>query len=58
MPQVSVRFYAELNDFLPEKQQGKQLSVELDRRTSIKDMLEALGVPHTCLLYTSDAADE
>jgi uncharacterized protein with PIN domain/sulfur carrier protein ThiS len=47
MPQVSVRFYAELNDFLPEKQQGKQLSVELDRRTSIKDMLEALGVPHT-----------
>ena len=40
MPHVSVRFYAELNDFLPENQQGKQLSVELDRRTSIKDMLE------------------
>ena len=47
MPQVSVRFYAELNDFLPADQQGKQLRVELDRRTSIKDMLEALGVPHT-----------
>ena len=47
MPLIHFRFYASLNDFLPLKRQGSGFSIELDRRTSVKDMIEALGVPHT-----------
>jgi uncharacterized protein with PIN domain len=47
MSRVCLRFYAELNDFLPPTLRGTQISHELGRRTSIKDMIEAFGVPHT-----------
>jgi len=41
------RFYEELNDFLPAAQRKVEFEHQFDRRTSIKDMIESLGVPHT-----------
>ncbi|MCW5882693.1 MAG: Mut7-C ubiquitin/RNAse domain-containing protein [Anaerolineae bacterium] len=46
MPQVTFRFYAELNDFLP-LQRGRDVAYRFARRASVKDAIEALGVPHT-----------
>jgi uncharacterized protein len=43
---VSFQFYAELNDFLPRRQRLSTINYELKERTSIKDTIEALGVPH------------
>lgn len=43
----SIRFYEELNDFLPLARRKIPFSYEWRRRASIKDMIEALGVPHT-----------
>ncbi len=41
------RFYEELNDFLPPEQRKVEFEHRFDRRASIKDMIEAVGVPHT-----------
>ena len=41
------RFYAELNDFLPPSRRQQCFSHTFFHRGSIKDMIEALGVPHT-----------
>lgn len=44
---VSMRFYAELNDFLlPEKKQVSFSHCFLGR-PAVKDLIESLGVPHT-----------
>ena len=43
----SIRFYEELNDFLAPERRKVCFSHEFQRRASIKDMIEALGVPHT-----------
>jgi len=40
------RFYEELNDFLPPGLRKAAFTHEFQRRASIKDMIEALGVPH------------
>ena len=42
-----MRFYEELNDFLPLARRKVQFVHEFRRRASVKDMIEALGVPHT-----------
>ncbi len=42
----SVRFYAELNDFLPPARRAREIPCETDR-TSVKDLIERFGVPHT-----------
>lgn len=42
-----MRFYEELNDFLPPARRKVRFIHEFQRRASIKDMIEALGVPHT-----------
>lgn len=47
MDHVTVRFYAELNDFLPRERRQVPITYPLARRTSIKDLIESLGVPHT-----------
>jgi uncharacterized protein with PIN domain len=47
MSRICLRFYAELNDFLPPGLRGVDIHHEFERRTSIKDMIEAFGVPHT-----------
>jgi len=47
MSYVALRFYAELNDFLRDTQKQTRFKIELNRRTSVKDLIESLGVPHT-----------
>ena len=44
---VTLRFYEELNDFLPEKKKKKRFEHNFIDRTSVKDLIESLGVPHT-----------
>lgn len=39
-------FYAELNDFLPRHKKRVRIAHSFAERASIKDMIEALGVPH------------
>jgi uncharacterized protein len=43
---VSVRFYGELNDFLPAAHRQATLVCGLESSASVKDLVEALGVPH------------
>lgn len=47
MKQASIRYYAELNDFLPPERRGRLTAYSFDVSGSVKDMIEALGVPHT-----------
>jgi len=47
MSHVALRFYAELNDFLRDAHKQTRFKIELNRRTSVKDLIESLGVPHT-----------
>jgi hypothetical protein len=47
MKRVDVRFYAELNDFLPRWRRKRPTTCYFDVSGSVKDMIEALGVPHT-----------
>jgi hypothetical protein len=60
MSRISLRFYAELNDFLPPPLRGADIDHEFGRRASIKDMIEAFGVPHTeveVILVNGNAVD-
>jgi uncharacterized protein len=41
------RFYAELNDFLPDECHGKELVRRFEVSGSVKDLIESFGVPHT-----------
>ena len=47
MHKVYLRFYEELNDFLPEEKRRKRFAHQFIDRTSVKDLIESLGVPHT-----------
>ena len=47
MHKISIRFYEELNDFLPEEKQKLRFEHSYIDRTSVKDLIESLGVPHT-----------
>ena len=40
------RFYAELSDFLPLERRQRAISHEFEGNPSIKDTIEAIGVPH------------
>jgi len=40
------RFYEELNDFLPQEKRKKLFPYEFNGTPSIKDAIEAIGVPH------------
>jgi uncharacterized protein with PIN domain len=44
--QVSFRFYAELNDFLPPARRGVAFPHRFDIPAAVKDLIEAAGVPH------------
>lgn len=44
---ITLRFYEELNDFLPAGKRKKRFSHNFIDRTSVKDLIESLGVPHT-----------
>jgi uncharacterized protein with PIN domain len=45
-PVAELRFYEELNDFLPEDRRTRAIEVAIDRARSVKDAIESLGVPH------------
>jgi uncharacterized protein with PIN domain/sulfur carrier protein ThiS len=47
MTEVQLRFYEELNDFLAPALRKVTFSHTFERRTSVKDMIESFGVPHT-----------
>jgi len=44
---LTIRFYAELNDFLPPSRRQKAFQHCFDGRPAIKDVIESLGPPHT-----------
>jgi uncharacterized protein len=46
MVDLSFRFYAQLNDFLPKSRRGRRFAHSLPAPASVKDTIEALGVPH------------
>lgn len=45
--EARMRFYAELNDFLPEHRRQREFCYRFVGTPSVKDTIEALGVPHT-----------
>ena len=45
--EVQLRFYAELNDFLPAHRRQREFPHTFSGTPSVKDTIEALGVPHT-----------
>ncbi len=45
--QVTLRFYEELNDFLPAEYRKVAFDHSIARRQTIKDLIESLGIPHT-----------
>jgi uncharacterized protein with PIN domain/sulfur carrier protein ThiS len=47
MATASFRFYAELNDFLPPDRRGAELTYTWIDQSTVKDIIESLGVPHT-----------
>jgi uncharacterized protein len=42
----TIRFYEELNDFLPPVKRKKDIEFEFMGRRSVKDLIESFGVPH------------
>ena len=44
---IIIRFYEELNDFLPQNRRKTQFKHHFIESGSIKDLIESLGVPHT-----------
>ena len=47
MHSVYIRFYEELNDLIPKEKRKKRFEHHYIDRTSVKDLIESLGVPHT-----------
>lgn len=47
MKQAHFRSYAELNDFLPPGRRNVTFAHAFEGRASVKDLTEAVGVPHT-----------
>jgi len=47
MQKAFLRFYAELNDFLAPERRGRAVEYRFYVSPSVKDAIEALGVPHT-----------
>lgn len=47
MKSISIRFYEELNDFLIKEKRKIRFEQEFFGRESVKDLIEAIGVPHT-----------
>ena len=44
---LNIRFYEELNDFVSKDKRKKRFQHKFIDRTSVKDLIESLGVPHT-----------
>ena len=46
-PAAVLRFYEELNDYLPPERRKRDFVHAFDGTPAVKDVIEALGVPHT-----------
>jgi uncharacterized protein with PIN domain len=46
---AAFRFYEELNDFLPESQRKTDFQFSFSGTPSVKDAIQAIGVPHTAI---------
>ena len=46
MIHVTCRFYAQRNDFLPARHRHRRFAHVIPAPASVKDVIEALGVPH------------
>ncbi len=46
MKTITIRFYEELNDFLPREHKKRPFQHQVKDNPSIKDIIESLGVPH------------
>lgn len=60
MNKIVFRFYAELNDFLPTNKKNKEIIYDYQEASSIKDIIESLGVPHTeidLIIVNGDSVD-
>jgi uncharacterized protein len=47
MASVTIRFYEELNAFLPAEKRKRPFEVDIPKGCTVKAMIEDLGVPHT-----------
>lgn len=47
MRKIIIRFYEELNDFLPEHMRKRDFAYKFTGKRSVKDLIESFGVPHT-----------
>ena len=57
---ITIRFYEELNDFLPRNKQKKPYNIPFFGSPTVKDIIEAQGVPHTeidLILVNSNSVD-
>ena len=60
LEQVNIRFYEELNDFLPSDLRKTDFNHELKKSRSVKDLIESIGVPHTeidLIIVNSESVD-
>jgi uncharacterized protein with PIN domain len=57
---VNMHFYAELNRLLPAEQRDTSFNYEIKKTRSVKDLIEAIGVPHTevDLIFVNDESVE
>jgi uncharacterized protein with PIN domain len=46
MYSITIRFYEELNDFLPSDMRRRDIAFSFAGRRSVKDLIESIGVPH------------
>lgn len=46
MPRVTLRAYASLTDFLAPGARGRASAYDVERRVSVKDLVERAGIPH------------
>lgn len=44
---ATLRFYEELNDFLPDSKKKKRYKINISGRQTVKDLIESQGIPHT-----------
>jgi hypothetical protein len=57
---ATFRFYEELNDFLPRERRKQDIGYRCARAATVKNAIEALGVPHTeveLILVNGDSVD-
>jgi uncharacterized protein with PIN domain len=47
MAKASIRFYEELNDFLPASRRKREIALEFSPPAPVRHLIETLGVPHT-----------